>query len=151
MKDAEILEAEIQKATRFKKLALGSAADFDGAALLQFDDESTDEDGVCDAGVVQVKRHKWKPKVMEEPVAVPKDMVAVIREGITAHKEMMLASKEAADARSQVLVGVLEKFLVSERDSRMVMQAMLRDMAFKDSRSRSGSPPSKRARKEYED
>ena len=143
MKDAEILEAEIQKATRFKKLALGSAADFDGAALIQFDDESSDEDGVRDAGVVQVKRRKRKPKVVEEPAAVPKDMVAVIREGITAHKEMMLASKEAADARSQVLVGILEKFLVSEQDSRMVMQAMLQDMAFKDSRSRSGSPPSK--------
>ena len=151
MKDAEILEAEKQKATHFKKLALGSAADFDGAPLIQFDDESSDEDGVRDAGVVQVKRRKRKPKVVEEPAAVPKDMVAVIREGITAHKEMMLASKEAADARSQVLVGVLEKFLVSERDSQMVMQAMLRDMAFKDSRSRSGSPPSKRARKEYED
>ena len=131
MKDAEILEAEKQKAMHFKKLVLGPAVDFDGAALLQFDDESTDEDGVCDAGVVQVKRHKWKPKVVEEPVAVPKDMVAVIREGITAHKEMMLASKEAADARSQVLVGVLEKFLVSEWDSQMVMQVMLQDMAFK--------------------
>ena len=151
MKDAEILEAEKQKAMHFKKLVLGPAVDFDGAALLQFDDESTDEDGVCDAGVVQVKRHKWKPKVVEEPVAVPKDMVAVIREGITAHKEMMLASKEAADARSQVLVGVLEKFLVSEHDLWMVMQAMLQDITFKDSRSSSGSPPSKQARKEYED
>ena len=151
MKDAEILEAEKQKATHFKKLALGSAADFDGALLIQFNDESSDEDGVHDAGVVQVKRRKQKPKVVEEPAVVPKDMVAVIHEGITAHKEMMLASKEAADARSQVLVGILEKFLVSEQDSRMVMQAMLQDMAFKDSRSRSGSPPSKWARKEYED
>ena len=151
MKDAEILEAEIQKAMHFKKLVFGSAVDFNGAALVQFNDESSDKDGVRNAGVVQVKWHKQKPKVVEEPAAVPKDMVAVIREGITAHKELMLASKEAADARSQVLVGVLEKFLVSERDSWMVMQVMLQDIAFKDSRSRSGSPPSKRARKEYED
>ena len=151
MKDAEILEAEIQKAMHFKKLVFGSAVDFNGAALVQFNDESSDEDGIHNAGVVQVKQCKWKPKVMEEPAAVPKDMVTVICEGITAHKEMMLASKEVADARSQVLVGVLEKFLVSERDSWMVMQAMLWDIAFKDSRSRSSSPPSKRARKEYED
>ena len=151
MKDAEILEAEIQKATHFKKLVLGSAVDFDGATLIQYDNESTDEDGMCDTGAVQVKWCKQKPKVKEEPAAAPKDIVSVIHEGITAYKELMLASKEAADARSQVLVGILEKFLVSEHDSWMVMQAMLQDIVFKDSRSRSGSPPSKQARKEYED
>ena len=100
MKDAEILETEIQKVMCFKKLALGSAADFDGVTLIQFDDESTDEDGVCNAGAAQVKWYKRKLKVMEEPAAVPKDMVIVIHEGITAHKEMMLASKEVTDGRS---------------------------------------------------
>ena len=125
--------------------------DFDGAALIQFNNESTDEDGMCDTGAVQVKWCKQKPKVKEEPAAAPKDIVSVIHEGIAVHKEMMLASKEVADARSGTLVVVLEQFLVSEWDSWMVMQAMLWDMAFKDSRSRSGSPPSKRARKEYED
>ena len=112
MKDAEILEAEKLKVTCFKKLALGSAADFDGAALIQFDDESSDEDGIRDAGVVQVKQRKQKPKVMEEPVAVPKDMVAVICEGIIAHKEMMLASKEVADARSLIYIQFLTIHLV---------------------------------------
>ena len=131
MKDAEILEAEKLKVMHFKKLALGSAVDFDGATLIQFDDESTYKDGMHDTGAAQVKQCKWKPKVMEQPVAVPKDMVTVIHEGIIAHKEMMLASKEAADARSQVLVGVLEKFLVSEWDSQMEMQVMLQDLVFK--------------------
>ena len=51
MKDAEILEAEKQKATHFKKLALGSAADFDGAPLIQFDDELSDEDGIGFRGI----------------------------------------------------------------------------------------------------
>ena len=125
--------------------------DFDGAALIQFNNESTDEDGMCDTGAVQVKWCKQKPKVKEEPAAAPKDIVSVIHEGIAVHKEMMLASKEVADARSGTLVVVLEQFLVSEWDSWMVMQAMLWDLTFKDSRSRSGSPPSKRARKKYED
>ena len=141
MKDVEVLEVEKLKAMCFMKLVLGSAADFDGATLIQFDNRSTNEDGMHNAGAMQVKQCKQKPKVMEEPVAVPKDMVAVICEGITTHKEMLLASKEAADARSQVLVEVLEQFLVSEWDSQMVMQVMLQDMAFKDSRSRSGSTP----------
>ena len=77
----------------------------------------------------------------------PKDMVSVIHEGITVHKEMMLASKEAADARNHVSLEMLEKFLVSEWD----LQMMFWDLAFKDSRSRSSSPHSKRASIEYED
>ena len=73
----------------------------------------------------------------------PKDMVSVIHEGKTVHKEMMLASKEAVEKKSHVSLEMLKKFLVSEWDLQMVMQAMLWNMVFKDSRSRSSSPPSK--------
>ena len=54
MKNVEALEIEKLKVTCLKKLALGSAVDFDGAALIQFDDESSNEDGIHETGAVQV-------------------------------------------------------------------------------------------------
>ena len=100
---------------------------------------------------MQVKWHKHKVKVMEEPVVGTKDVVLAIHKSMDVYKEMMMVSKKGADARSWMSFALLEKFLESECDSQMTMQALLWDMVLKINTPRSVSLFAKRARKENED
>ena len=55
MKDVEVLEVKKLKVMRFRMLALRSAANFNGTALIQFDDKSSNKDGIPETGAVQAK------------------------------------------------------------------------------------------------